>query len=92
MKILIITGKLASKLVKKESAKSKQDVHVHVVNTPIAAFLTPKRIVKELKDIENQYGSNPGGLGEEKPDEKIDNDEEKPNEKIYEDLHVNVMI
>ena len=60
MKILIVTGKLASKLVKKESAKSEQDIFVHVVNTPIAAFLTPKRIVKELKDIENQYELNHG--------------------------------
>jgi len=49
MKVLIITGKLASNLVKRESAKSKHDVYVHVVKTPIAAFLTPKKIVEELK-------------------------------------------
>ena len=49
MKVLIITGKLASNLVKRESAKSKHDVHVHVVKTPIAAFLTPKKIVEEIK-------------------------------------------
>jgi dihydropteroate synthase-like protein len=49
MKVLIITGKLASNLVKRESAKSKHNVHVHVVKTPIAAFLTPKKIVEELK-------------------------------------------
>ncbi len=90
MKILIVTGKLASKLVKKESAKSKQDVHVHVVNTPIAAFLTPKRIVKELKDIENQYEFNQGEVGEDKPDETLDNDEGRPDEKICEDLYGNV--
>ena len=49
MKVLIITGKLASNLVKRESAKSKHDIHVHVVKTPIAAFLTPKKIVEEIK-------------------------------------------
>ena len=54
MKILIITGKLASQLVKQESSKSKHDVHVHVVNTPIAAFLTPKKIVEEIE----RYGLN----------------------------------
>ena len=48
MKVLIITGKLASSLVKRESNKSKHEIYVHVVNTPIAAFLTPKRIVEEL--------------------------------------------
>ena len=50
MKVLIITAKLASTLVKRESAKSKHDVLVYVVNTPIAAFLTPKRIVGELEN------------------------------------------
>ncbi|MFY9638770.1 MAG: dihydropteroate synthase-like protein, partial [Methanobacterium sp.] len=49
MKVLIVTAKLASSLVKMESTKSEHDVHVHVVNTPIAAFLTPKRIVEELE-------------------------------------------
>ncbi len=42
MKVLIITANLASKLVKKESNKSNHEIYVHVVNTPIAAFLTPK--------------------------------------------------
>ena len=49
MKILIITAKLASNLVKKESSKSNHNIRVHVVNTPIAAFLTPKKIVGELE-------------------------------------------
>ncbi len=49
MKVLIITGKLASPLVKRESDKSEHYIHVHVVNTPIAAFLTPKKIVEELE-------------------------------------------
>ena len=55
MKVLIITGKLASPLVKRESKKSKHEIYVHVVNTPIAAFLTPKRIVEELAI----YSKNP---------------------------------
>ena len=49
MKVLIITGKLASPLVKRESTKSEHDIRVHVVNTPIAAFLTPNKIVEELE-------------------------------------------
>ena len=49
MKVLIVTAKLASSLVKMESTKSEHDVHVHIVNTPIAAFLTPKKIVEELE-------------------------------------------
>jgi dihydropteroate synthase-like protein len=57
MKILIITAKLASNLVKRESTKSNHDIRVHVVNTPIAAFLTPKKIVGELEkhDINGVY-------------------------------------
>ena len=54
MKVLIITAKLASSLVKSESAKSEHDVHVHVVNTPIAAFLTPNKIVKEIEKFDVQ--------------------------------------
>jgi dihydropteroate synthase-like protein len=53
MKILIVTGKLAGKLVKDISSKSKQEVYTHVVDTPIAAFLTPRKILKELKNLEN---------------------------------------
>lgn len=53
MKILIVTGKLASKLVKDVSSKSNQEVHVHVADTPIAAFLTPKKIVEELNILED---------------------------------------
>jgi dihydropteroate synthase-like protein len=49
MKVLIVTGKLASPLVKRESSKSEHNICVHVVNTPIAAFLTPKKIVEELQ-------------------------------------------
>jgi Dihydropteroate synthase and related enzymes len=59
MKILIITGELASNLVKEASLKSDHDVQVHVVKTPIAAFLTPKRIIAELgtlpaRELESQ--------------------------------------
>jgi dihydropteroate synthase-like protein len=61
MKVLIITAKLASTLVKRESAKSKHDIRVHVVNTPIAAFLTPKKIFGELEnhDINGVYNEDP---------------------------------
>ncbi|MGB7968250.1 MAG: dihydropteroate synthase-like protein [Methanobacterium sp.] len=60
MKVLIVTAKLASTLVKRESAKSKHEIRVHVVNTPIAAFLTPKKIVKELRnhDINGVYNED----------------------------------
>ena len=51
MKILIITGELASNLVKEASLKSDHDVHVHVVKIPIAAFLTPKRIIAEIRTL-----------------------------------------
>ncbi len=59
MNILIITGKLASQLVMRESQKSKHNVRVHVVQTPIAAFLTPKRIVAELE----KYGVDRDNIG-----------------------------
>ena len=55
MKVLIITGKLASPLVKRESNKSEHEIHVHVVNTPIAAFLTPKKIVEELQNPDKKH-------------------------------------
>ncbi|KZX10106.1 dihydropteroate synthase-like protein [Methanobrevibacter filiformis] len=48
MKILIITGELASPLVKKIAKKSKEEVIVHVAKTQIAAFLTPNKIIKEI--------------------------------------------
>jgi len=54
MKVLIITGKLASPLVKRESTNTVHEIDVHVINTPIASFLTPKKIVEELE----KYGSN----------------------------------
>ena len=53
MKVLIVTGKLASSTVKRVSKKSKHDTHVYTVNTPIAAFLTPKKILKEIKNLED---------------------------------------
>ena len=57
MKVIVVTAKLASTIVKRESAKSKHDIWVHVVNTPIAAFLTPKKIVGELEihDLNGVY-------------------------------------
>lgn len=51
MKILIITGELASNLVHGASLKSGHDVQVHVVKTPIAAFLTPKKMIEELRTL-----------------------------------------
>ena len=51
MNILIITGELASKLVKDAASKSDHNVQVHVVKTPIAAFLTPKKIIGELRTL-----------------------------------------
>ncbi|MGC9517501.1 MAG: dihydropteroate synthase-like protein [Methanomicrobiales archaeon] len=54
MKVLIITAKLASNLVKKVSSKSNQDVHVYTVNTPIAAFLTPQKIIREVGKIDDE--------------------------------------
>ncbi len=59
MNILIITAKLASQLVMRESQKSKHNVLVHVVQTPIAAFLTPRRIVAELE----KYDVNRDNIG-----------------------------
>ncbi|MDI6724639.1 MAG: dihydropteroate synthase-like protein [Methanobacterium sp.] len=53
MKVLIVTGKLASKAVINASKKSKQDTHVYTIDTPIAAFLTPKKILKEIKTLED---------------------------------------
>ncbi|MGZ7095548.1 MAG: dihydropteroate synthase-like protein, partial [Methanobacterium sp.] len=52
MKVLIVTGKLASNTVKNVSNKSKQDVQVYTIDTPIAAFLTPKKILDEIKNIQ----------------------------------------
>ncbi|BDZ72203.1 dihydropteroate synthase-like protein [Methanobacterium petrolearium] len=51
MKILIITGELASGLVKDASLKSAHDVQVHMVKTPIAAFLTPNKMIRELRTL-----------------------------------------
>ena len=38
MKVLIITGKLAESTVRQASSVSDHEVHVHVVEIPIAAF------------------------------------------------------
>ena len=52
MKILIITGDLAYPLIKEVvSADTKNEVIVHIAhNTQVAAFLTPKQIIKEVKN------------------------------------------
>lgn len=49
MKILIVTGELASPTVKKVVSDSEKEVEVFIADIPIAAFLTPRRIVNELK-------------------------------------------
>ncbi|HMK54947.1 MAG TPA: dihydropteroate synthase-like protein [Methanobacteriaceae archaeon] len=54
MKILIITAKLASRLVKKVTTNSEHEVHVHTVNTPIAAFLTPRIIINEIDNMSSE--------------------------------------
>jgi dihydropteroate synthase-like protein len=52
MKVLIVTGKMASKMVKKVTNKSKPETHVFTINTPIAAFLTPQKIWEEIQKLE----------------------------------------
>jgi len=49
MKILIVTGNLAYPLVEKIASNANQDVIVHLANTQIAAFLTPKMIINEIE-------------------------------------------
>ena len=73
MNVLIITAKLASALVKRESTKSKHNIQVYVVNTPIAAFLTPKRIVGELENHDINRVYNGGSSNRNKDfDDKFD--------------------
>ena len=55
MKILILTGKLASGIVGRVTSESEHQVHTLTINTPIAAFLTPKRIIQELEKLELEY-------------------------------------
>ncbi|MCE5214348.1 MAG: dihydropteroate synthase, partial [Methanobacterium sp.] len=55
MKILILTGKLASKSVHKAASASKQEVETFIIDIPIAAFLTPKRINQELNKLDQEY-------------------------------------
>ena len=50
MKVLIITGELAYPLIKEVVADSSEDIIVHIAdNTQVAAFLTPRQIIKEVK-------------------------------------------
>ena len=50
MKVLIITGELAYPLLKEVVSKSNEDVIIHIAgNTQVAAFLTPRQIIKEIK-------------------------------------------
>ena len=49
MKVLIITGDLAYPLIKSVVADSSEDIIIHVAETQVAAFLTPRQIIKEVK-------------------------------------------
>ena len=50
MKVLIITGELAYPLIKEVVSDSKENIIVHIAgNTQVAAFLTPRQIIKEVK-------------------------------------------
>lgn len=49
MKVLIITGDLAYPLIKEVVKDSNEDVIVHIADTQVAAFLTPKMIINEVK-------------------------------------------
>ena len=49
MKVLIITGNLAYPLIQSVVSDSSQDVIVHIADTQVAAFLTPRMIINEVK-------------------------------------------
>ncbi len=49
MKVLIITGDLAYPLIKNVVKDNDNDIIIHVADTQVAAFLTPKMIIKEVK-------------------------------------------
>jgi dihydropteroate synthase-like protein len=55
MKILILTGKMAGRMVQKASSESEHEVHTLITNSPIAAFLTPKKIIQELDKLNSDY-------------------------------------
>ncbi|BBL61813.1 dihydropteroate synthase [Methanobrevibacter arboriphilus] len=50
MTILIVTGNLAYSSVEKVASESDREVIVHLADSQIAAFLTPRMIIKELKN------------------------------------------
>lgn len=49
MKVLIVTGDLAYPLIKSVVANSNEDIIIHVAETQVAAFLTPRQIISEVK-------------------------------------------
>ena len=49
MNVLIITGDLAYPLIKGVVEGSSENIIVHVADTQVAAFLTPRQIIKEVK-------------------------------------------
>lgn len=57
MRILIITGKQAYQKVK-EAVKKYNYVDVHMANISIAAFLTPRMIIREIKSLERSFNKS----------------------------------
>ncbi|MCC7554372.1 MAG: dihydropteroate synthase-like protein [Methanobacteriaceae archaeon] len=49
MKILVVTGHLAYPLINKVLKAYDDNVLIHVADTQVAAFLTPSKIIKEIK-------------------------------------------
>lgn len=50
MNVLIITGNLAYPLIKDVLCDVDENVIVHAADTQVAAFLTPRQIIKEVKE------------------------------------------
>ena len=56
MKVLIITGNLAYPLIKNVVANANVEVIIHIAdNTQVAAFLTPRIIIDEIKTHTKQF-------------------------------------
>jgi dihydropteroate synthase-like protein len=51
LRVLLITGTLAEEIVKRYSQESNIEVDICVLKIPVAALLTPKTIVAELKNV-----------------------------------------
>ena len=51
MKILAITGKVAEPEVRKVVSDLDHDIYVYVMPVTVAAFLTPRIVAEQLKDV-----------------------------------------